>query len=649
MKRNSIKTLAIAAALLLGLMAQSIWAAAVPLLKLPRYPVRADFYAGTGNAYFDVVFPYMEARFDVTAGTTYSGYCIDPHSTGVGDVERYLYSSYDPQMPTAVSAYRGRPVPWDKVNYLLNHKLGSALNVQAALELLITGESHEWTDNLNDDALQMVSEANAQGSGFVPGPGDVIAVILYVDGISERQDRAQDTIIEVPLSDLGALGDYVWEDLNANGIQDEGEPGINGVTVRLYDCSGQLLASTTTDDDAGGNAGYYLFDGLLEGCYRVEFVAPGGYLLSPADRGDDAAADSDANPITGRTGQIDLATGETDLTWDAGLYQPLCDLVLDQTCQVPLPPTSFDCSDAKPIDKLTMVWDGADTVRVVAWYGSVGSRVVDTVENVAPGDVVTIDGFAGSPNDVYWEIYARESKIGESVFHLSCSDENMNGPEDCGSPQGDAKDKSGYLNDWLLDGMAGANGQALVCTPQPQPGSDTCEAVLPAAPNCETLGKPFSLAFLYTGESCAASDNDQGDKDKCSDARTPDPSRPVEIVYTGKDPAKFEVTPTSVMVGQEGTVEATGRDEFHSETQLEIRQDGRLIQSHTIHTSCSQPLEAGDQFGSLELVAFNGQDARGVEVIYGYQVTNNGSPLAGVKVVDRPDQIADAILAQVKA
>ena len=32
-----------------------------------------------------------------------------------------------------------------------------------------------------------------------------------------------------------SLGDFVWEDWNANGIQDEGEPGIGGVIVRLFD------------------------------------------------------------------------------------------------------------------------------------------------------------------------------------------------------------------------------------------------------------------------------------------------------------------------------------------------------------------------------------------------------------------------------
>jgi serine-aspartate repeat-containing protein C/D/E len=32
-----------------------------------------------------------------------------------------------------------------------------------------------------------------------------------------------------------SLGDYVWEDTNADGIQDGTETGINGVTVTLFD------------------------------------------------------------------------------------------------------------------------------------------------------------------------------------------------------------------------------------------------------------------------------------------------------------------------------------------------------------------------------------------------------------------------------
>lgn len=35
-----------------------------------------------------------------------------------------------------------------------------------------------------------------------------------------------------------SIGDFVWNDLNNNGIQDEGEPGIDGVTVKLMDKDG---------------------------------------------------------------------------------------------------------------------------------------------------------------------------------------------------------------------------------------------------------------------------------------------------------------------------------------------------------------------------------------------------------------------------
>ena len=50
----------------------------------------------------------------------------------------------------------------------------------------------------------------------------------------------------------------------------------------------------------------------------------------------------------------------------------------------------------------------------------------------------------------------------------------MNGPEDCGKPEGDGKDKTGTLNDWLFEGMAG-NGQAMICTPTPPTPSEIAE------------------------------------------------------------------------------------------------------------------------------------------------------------------------------
>jgi choice-of-anchor A domain-containing protein len=114
---------------------------------------------------------------------------------------------------------------------------------------------------------------------------------------------------------LAALGDRVWFDLNANGHQDNGESGVPGVTVKLFSTSGTEVATTTTDAQ-----GLYLFPNLMPGDYWVSFAPPSGYRISPQDQGDDAS-DSDADPATGSTVVTTLEPGETDLTWDLGLYQ----------------------------------------------------------------------------------------------------------------------------------------------------------------------------------------------------------------------------------------------------------------------------------------------------------------------------------------
>jgi LPXTG-site transpeptidase (sortase) family protein len=133
-----------------------------------------------------------------------------------------------------------------------------------------------------------------------------------------ENDLTWDAGIHQPLA---SLGDFVWNDLNANGIQDSGETGINGVTVNLYSGTGTLVATTTT---SGG--GLYLFDNLVPGDYYVEFIPPSGYTISPQNQGGDVAKDSDANTTTGITATTTLTAGENDLTWDAGIHQPLASL-----------------------------------------------------------------------------------------------------------------------------------------------------------------------------------------------------------------------------------------------------------------------------------------------------------------------------------
>ena len=114
---------------------------------------------------------------------------------------------------------------------------------------------------------------------------------------------------------LASIGDYVWHDVNLNGIQDPGETGIANVTVKLYDSTDTLIRWTQT-----APSGYYIFNNLEAGDYYVEFVPPEDYDFSRQDQGTDDTIDSDADPTTGKTGTINLSAGETDLTWDAGLH-----------------------------------------------------------------------------------------------------------------------------------------------------------------------------------------------------------------------------------------------------------------------------------------------------------------------------------------
>ncbi|GAB3691860.1 hypothetical protein GCM10027592_10210 [Spirosoma flavus] len=114
-----------------------------------------------------------------------------------------------------------------------------------------------------------------------------------------------------------ALGNFVFEDLNRNGIQDSGEPGIQGVIVTLIS-NGTAVASTTTDV-----GGFYSFTGLTPGTpYSVSFTAPVGYTATLADQGTDDALDSDGNPATGLTGTYSLTANEANLTVDMGYYRP---------------------------------------------------------------------------------------------------------------------------------------------------------------------------------------------------------------------------------------------------------------------------------------------------------------------------------------
>jgi hypothetical protein len=120
-----------------------------------------------------------------------------------------------------------------------------------------------------------------------------------------------------------SIGDFVWNDMNGNGRQDVGEPGIPGVEVTLTGTDGldkPVLLTRTTDHN-----GAYLFDNLVPGTYAVAFTAPAGYVFTAQDadfQGIKGTANSDANPATGETEALTVVSGDVATYVDAGLYVP---------------------------------------------------------------------------------------------------------------------------------------------------------------------------------------------------------------------------------------------------------------------------------------------------------------------------------------
>jgi hypothetical protein len=122
--------------------------------------------------------------------------------------------------------------------------------------------------------------------------------------------------LNVTATTKAALGDKVWEDTDADGLQDANEAGVAAVTVQLY-LNGVLTAATATDV-----LGYYIFNNLIPGAannYSVKFTLPSGYSFTLQDAGTNNETDSDVNPATGLTVPVVLVADELRTNMDAGI------------------------------------------------------------------------------------------------------------------------------------------------------------------------------------------------------------------------------------------------------------------------------------------------------------------------------------------
>ena len=122
----------------------------------------------------------------------------------------------------------------------------------------------------------------------------------------------------VTLENPSKLGDFVWKDINEDGIQDVSEPGIPNVSVTL---TGVTLSGNNVNLSTSTNSnGEYIFDGLEGGSYELKFDLATNHIFSLKDEGGDNSIDSDANSI-GETMTFAIAQGTVNLDWDAGMIE----------------------------------------------------------------------------------------------------------------------------------------------------------------------------------------------------------------------------------------------------------------------------------------------------------------------------------------
>lgn len=132
------------------------------------------------------------------------------------------------------------------------------------------------------------------------------------------------------------IGDRVWHDANGNGIQDNGEPGLNDVRVTIspgFYLHGDpatniwITSVVTAPGPLGAGDGYYLFDGVdCDVTYTIAIdpsTIPAGLTATTLGVGGDASLDSN-DPAGTAVTLPNTGQNYSDLTIDFGFVAPAC-------------------------------------------------------------------------------------------------------------------------------------------------------------------------------------------------------------------------------------------------------------------------------------------------------------------------------------
>jgi len=247
----------------------------------------------------------------------------DPCEMILSDITVTLYTTDGTEIETTISDENGGYYFSDEIirpNEEYFAVFGSAAQTQTPLTLLDiytpTARNIGMSPNnsLNDSDVETGNIIGITNALFIPistgGPGSV----------SHSNDAG---FFEIPPPVGANITGQVFDDLNQNGLQDSGEPYIEGIIITLFNADGTEVATTETDSN-----GNYIFQDVLEGDYYIEIDlqtnADGGILdveLTALDAGDDSI-DNDFDPNTGQTSTFSFDPTDGDKDFDAGVFSP---------------------------------------------------------------------------------------------------------------------------------------------------------------------------------------------------------------------------------------------------------------------------------------------------------------------------------------
>ncbi len=156
----------------------------------------------------------------------------------------------------------------------------------------------------NDDGAQSIFGGPSQSGVFTLSFSDEPVDGAGETGQGNLQDNFDDAngnmTIDFGFIPAVSVGSTVFYDENNNGIQDGGEPGIDGVTVQLFsvgpDGQPNTMDDVLIDTDMTTGGGNYFFFGLRQGNYYLVIpTPPADYALSSTTDELDPDSDLDQN------------------------------------------------------------------------------------------------------------------------------------------------------------------------------------------------------------------------------------------------------------------------------------------------------------------------------------------------------------------